>query len=492
MSNQSDTPLFFESSHSITALRQGLIGSRAFVDGPFGRRRLIYADYTASGRALAQVENWIRGEVLPYYANSHTEVSECGRRTNWLRRKARAVIAKSVDAGDECSVIFCGSGATAAVNRLGHLLGLDQGMRPADVPRPVVLTGPYEHHSNILPWRERGARTIEIAEAPEGGVDLEALEEALQAHAAQATVVGAFSAASNVTGILTDVAAVTRLLKAYGALAVWDYACAAPYTPMTMQPAPDAEIDALFFSPHKFPGGPGASGVLVVRNKAVKAQKPTWPGGGSVSYVSDWAHDYYNDLVLREEAGTPNIVGDVRAAAVLSLRDQIGTGEIMRIGDGILKRALDSWRKCDRIILLGHQTAPRLPIVSFLIRDANGDIAHHRLVTRLLSDVYGIQAREGCSCAGPYGHRLLDVDHNLSETIRGHIRAGNVLEKPGWTRLNFCHLLDDQTADYIIASVAELSQTLDRWSPHYRADPATANFHHIADQDAAVDGRSVA
>jgi len=476
-----DGPVKLDLCHSITELRDGLIGSKLQIAGPFGSKHLVYADYTASGRALTQVEDWIRDNALPYYANSHTEVSACGQWMNGLRRQARAHIAASVGAGGQCDVIFCGSGATAAVNRLPHLLGLrpagDAAARSGGIP--IVLTGPYEHHSNILPWREAGARTVEIAEAAEGGVDLDDLEWNLRAYAGRTTVIGAFSAASNVTGILTDVPAVTRLLKAHGALAVWDYACGAPYLPMTMDLAGDTLIDALFFSPHKFPGGPGASGILVIRRDAVRALCPSAPGGGSVSYVSGWAHDYYDDLVLKEEAGTPNILGDLRAALAIAIRDGVGTDVINRRGQRFLEKALSVWRKNERIVLLGHPTARRLPIVAFLVRDADGGIVHHRLVTRLLSDRFGIQAREGCSCAGPYGHRLLNVDRTLSEDIRRQIHAGRILAKPGWTRLNFCHLLDDRSADTIIEAVDRLPEAADRLAAQYRADPATGNFFHI-------------
>lgn len=471
----------FYTKISIGELRKGLIGSTLRIDTPYGRKRVIYADYTASGRALTQVEDWIRENALPYYANSHTEVSACGQRMNQLRRLARQHIAAAVDAGQSCDVIFCGAGATSCVNRLPHLFGFAGGGRSgASVSgRPVVLTGPYEHHSNILPWREAGAETIEVAEAQDGGVDLDDLERHLLRYAGQRTVIGAFSAASNVTGILTDVVAVTQRLKVYGALAVWDYACAAAYTRMSMQPAPDAPIDALLYSPHKFPGGPGASGVLIVRKTAVRAVRPMMPGGGSVTYVSGWAHDYYDDLVLREEAGTPNILGDLRAALALSFRDAVGTDLIAERGARFLERARKVWREDERIILLGHPAAQRLPIVSFLIRDGDGNIAHHRLVTRLLSDLFGIQAREGCSCAGPYGHRLLGVDRALSERIRTKIRAGRALAKPGWTRLNFCHLLDDETADFIIEAVAGLPEAIRLYAGDYHADPATGNFQHI-------------
>ena len=472
----------FPSPLTLTALRRGVIGSNHLLDTPFGRKRLIYADYTASGRALAQVEDWIRDKALPFYANAHTEVSACGAQMNRMRKAARAAIAASVQAGQSCDVIFCGAGATAAVNRLPHLFGLRTGAGD----RPVVLVGPYEHHSNILPWREAGAETVDVAEAPVGGVDLDDLQRLLSRYAGQRRVIGAFSAASNVTGILTDVVAVTRVLKAHGALAVWDYACGAPYLRMSMHPAPDAPIDALVFSPHKFPGGPGASGVLVLRRDAVRTRRPTTPGGGSVSYVSGWAHDYYDDIVLREEAGTPNILGDLRAALALMIRDRFGVEAIAHRGQRFLDRALAIWRSNPRIVLLGHPTAERLPIVSFLIKDARGRIAHHRLVTRMLSDLYGVQAREGCSCAGPYGHRLLNVDRSLSEHIRGQINAGQVLAKPGWTRLNFCHLLDDYTADCIIDAVQTLPDAIDRHAADYVADPRTGNFQHVDTAPAAA------
>ena len=478
MLTSADDPMMFERPVSVPDLRRGLIGSKLQIDGPFGHKPLIYADYTATGRALDQVEDWLRVHALPYFANPHTEVSACGQKMNGLRRTARDLISRSVEAGDTSHVIFCGSGATAAANRLPHLLGLIQ---PSGDPRgvtPLVIVGPYEHHSNILPWREAGAQTIAIDEAPGGGVDLAALERVLLEHGGKRPVIGSFSAASNVTGILTDVVTVTRLLKAHGALAVWDYACGAPYLRMSMQPAPEAPVDALFFSPHKFPGGPGASGVLVLRRSAVRMARPTWPGGGSVSYVSDWAHDYFDDLELKEEAGSPNTLGDIRAALALYIRDTIGTGEIERRGQRFLAKAWARWSNNDRIVLLGHPTAKRLPIVSFLLKDARGQIVHHRLVTKMLSDLYGVQAREGCSCAGPYGHRLLNVDRALSERIRQQIREGHILAKPGWTRLNFCHLLDEHTADYIVEAVHQLPAAYDRFGPEYQADPKTGNFVH--------------
>ncbi|MFV2092544.1 MAG: aminotransferase class V-fold PLP-dependent enzyme, partial [Hyphomicrobiales bacterium] len=270
----------------VADLRAGLIGEGARIETPFGRQTLTYADYTASGRALRQVENFVAEHVLPYYANSHTSASFCGDYTTRLRENARQIIARHTNAGPDCSVIFSGSGATSAINRLVALCGISD---LAKGGRPTVFIGPYEHHSNILPWRESCAEVTEIAEAPDGGPDLAVLEDELKAHESSPLLIGSFSAASNVTGILTDTDAVTALLKNHGALAFWDYAGGGPYLPINMTPGKGLEKDAVFLSPHKFPGGPGASGLLIVRNSAIRATIPTWPGGGSVSYVSPWA-----------------------------------------------------------------------------------------------------------------------------------------------------------------------------------------------------------
>ena len=460
-----------KSGETVDQLRAGLIGERAQFSGSNGERQLIYADYTASGRALHQVERFITEDVLPFYANSHTESSFCGAFTTRLREDARDVIARFTNAGDDCSVIFCGSGATAAVNRLVALSGITDLSQETSQPKPwfkrlrgketrlppVVLVGPYEHHSNILPWRECGAEVIEIKEAESGGPDMVQLEEYLKAFQDRPMIIGTFSAASNVTGIVTDADTVTKLLKRYGALAVWDYAGGGPYLPIDMNPTPGLEKDAIFLSPHKFPGGPGASGLLIIRHSMVRATCPTWPGGGSVSYVSPWGHDYLSSLIEREEAGTPNVLGDIRAALVFIIKDAVGLDFIRERDEELVSRAFAAWENNPNINVLAASHTTRLPIFSFTMTNPSGDIVHHEKVTHLLSDNYGIQARGGCACAGPYGHRLLDVKKSLSEEIRRSIAAGHEAEKPGWTRLNLGYLMDDKTADFIIASVKDLA-----------------------------------
>ncbi|MFD3189991.1 aminotransferase class V-fold PLP-dependent enzyme [Sedimentitalea sp. HM32M-2] len=451
-------------------LGAGVIGDGMLIPGLNGAVPLVYADYVASGRALRQVEDFVTAHVLPFYANSHTEASYCGTYMTNLRRQARAEIARQVGAGSDDAVIFAGAGATAGLNRLVNLLGVNRAQNP------VVFIGPYEHHSNILPWRESRARIVEIPEARDGGPDLDALARALQAHADSDLLVGSFSAASNVTGVITETGPVTRLLKAHGALAIWDYAGAGPYLPIDMADGPEARKDAVVISPHKFPGGPGASGVLVLNQTAVRSAAPSWPGGGTVSFVSPWRHDYSGDLAAREEAGTPNVIGDIRAALAFMVKDAVGTEVVAEREARYNRMALQGWRDNPHLTLLGIDRPHRLPIFSFLVRDGDGTPVHQQLFTRMLSDIYGIQARGGCACAGPYAHRLLGIDRAASEALHADILAGKELRKPGWVRLNFSYLMTEDTVRYIIDSVNDLSRTTARHAPRYRVDPATARY----------------
>lgn len=454
----------------LAQLREGLIGEGVMIPGFAGDVPLVYADFVASGRALRQVEGYVAEQVLPYYANSHTEASFCGGYMTRLRREARAEIARLTGAGDDCSVIFAGSGATAGLNRLVSLFGV------AEAANPVVFIGPYEHHSNILPWRESKATIVEIPEDAAGGPDLHALEAALEQHKEADLKIGSFSVASNVTGIVTDPDPVTRLLKAQGALAVWDYAGGGPYLSIDMANGTDAEKDAVVVSPHKFPGGPGASGLLILRKSAVRADKPSWPGGGTVSFVSPWSHEYSGDIATREEAGTPNVVGDIRAALVFLVKEAAGLDAIAEREHQLNQMALQGWSDNQSLTLLGVESEHRLPIFSFLVKDAGGQPVHQQLFTRMLSDIYGIQARGGCACAGPYAHRLLGIDQEASQALHDALRAGEEMLKPGWVRLNFSYMMTDEKAAYIIDSVNELTAKVSDYLDAYQADPSTARF----------------
>ena len=454
----------------------GIIGDGLPVPGPFGPHPLVYADYVASGRALTLVEDFMRDQVLPWYANTHTETSHCGAITTALREAARAEIALGTGATADHAVIFAGSGATTGLNRLVRLLGVDRAVARGD--RPVVVLGPYEHHSNLLTWRESGADVIELAEAPDGGPDLAQLARVLDATEGRALRIGAFSAASNVTGILTDTVAVARMLRARGVLTVWDYACAAPYTAIDMAPGTDHAKDAVVFSAHKFLGGPGASGVLILRRDAIQATTPSQPGGGTVRFVSPWGQDYALDPVAREEAGTPNILGDIRAGLAMAVKRAAGQAMLDRRHAELSDRALAAWAGNPAIEVLGKPGADRLPIFSLRIRDPRGGgWLHPQLVTRMLSDGWGIQARGGCACAGPYGHRLMGIDQAHSDQLRRAILAGDETVKPGWTRLNLSAFLTEAKADFIIGAVDSLARAPYPLADAYVIDPTTA---HVA------------
>lgn len=454
-------------------LAADLVGGNAAIEGPYGPRPLVYADYVASGRALACVERFVFEQVLPYYANSHTEASYCGGFMTRLRREARAVVARCCGADEAHAVIFAGAGATAGINRLVKLLGVADAV--AAGKRPRVILGPYEHHSNILPWRESGAEVMEIGEAPDGGPDRAQLEAALREAPAELTVC-AFSAASNVTGIVTDVGAVTRQVKAAGAIMVWDYAGGGPYLPIAMSPEQGAEIDALVVSPHKFIGGPAASGVLIVRRDAVSVTRPSWPGGGTVRFVSPGGHDFSDSLETREEAGTPNVIGDIRAALAFLIKDAIGEQAMRERNAELTRRALAAWAGLERLELLGPPSPARLPIFSFRVGNGKGGHIHQQLVTRMLSDRFGIQARGGCACAGPYVHRLLSIGAEESQRLRQAILAGDEMAKPGFARLNLSVLLTDEKVDFILDSVVRLAADADRFERDYDFDPSRAIF----------------
>lgn len=470
-----DTPFFDDFAESLAGedrierLRAGLIGDGLTIDGPLGPHPMIYADYIASGRALRQVEERILERVLPFYANSHTDGSYCGAFVTGLRYQARTVIAQACGADDRFATIFTGPGATAGLNRLVSLLGVPDAV--AAGRRPLVLIGPYEHHSNLLPWRDSGAEVVEIDEAAHGGPDLDELEAALLG-AGNRLVIGAFSAASNISGILTDTVAVTRLLKRHGALSVWDYAGGAPYIDIDMAAGSDHQKDAVVFSPHKFVGGPGASGVLIVRRDAVSRKNPVWPGGGTVAFVSPWAHDYVSSVEEREEAGTPNVLGDIRAAMVFTVKAAMGQDWLDRRHAELRRKALAVLDAVPGLTYAGKGLdAPALPFFSLWLEGEAGKIMPYSLMTRALSDCFGIQARGGCACAGPYGHRLFGIDRQRSEVIRNEILAGDMTDRPGFTRFNLSALMTDAKVDTILSAIGEIARDPRRFASLYAFDP---------------------
>ncbi len=478
--------------HLLDTIRDAVIGDRDAVDGPFGPRRVTYADYTASGRALSFIEDYIRSSVLPLYANTHTESSGTGLQTTRFREEAREIIRRCLGATDEHVVLFCGSGSTGAIDHMVRVLGLripDQldtryGLTdtiPA-AERPVIFIGPFEHHSNEIPWRESIADVVAIPEDADGHIDLDRLEKELEAHADRPLKIGSFSAASNVTGILSDVRAISVLLHRHGALSFWDFAAAAPYVDVEMSPI-DAGVDgefaykdAIFISPHKMIGGPGTPGLLVARRELFQNRVPTVPGGGTVRHVNAVEHVYLDDIEHREEGGTPAIIGSIRTGLVFQLKEAVGAELIRQREEAFITRAIASWAANPRLEILGNHEADRLSIVSFVVRYGK-QYLHHNFVVALLNDLFGIQARGGCSCAGPYGHRLLGIDLETSQEFEVEARTCDGI-KPGWVRVNFNYFIDDAVADFIIDAVHLIADEGWRLLPHYRFEPVSGLWRH--------------
>lgn len=474
----------------VERVRESIIGKDTAVATPFGLKRLTYADYTASGRSLDFIEHYIQTQVLPLYANTHTETSGTGLQTTRFREEARSIIREAVGATtSEHAVIFAGSGATGAVDRLIGILGLripsaiDTAFGlTASIPpeeRPVVFVGPYEHHSNELPWRETIADVVEIHEDADGHIDLEDLEAKLTEYARRPLKIGTFSAASNVTGIISDTSAISSLLHRHDALSFWDFAASAPYVGIEMRSKDgDGDYkDAIFLSPHKLVGGPGTPGVLVVRREFLTNPVPAVPGGGTVQYVSPDRHTYLTDPEHREEGGTPAIVESIRAGLVFQLKEQVGVETIRNLEHKFIRRAIESWSSNENIRILGNPDADRLSIVSFVV-DHGEKILHHNFVVALLNDVFGIQARGGCSCAGPYGHRLLGIDQETSGKFESVIADGCEVIKPGWVRVNFNYFISEEEFNYVIEAVHMIGKSGWRLLPLYQFEAATALWRH--------------
>ena len=481
------------------SLRADTIGADAVVETPFGRRPLVYADFTASGRQLGRVEDALR-RLAPLYANAHTEDSLTGRTATHLLHQAEAAIKRAVNAGPDGKVVCCGAGSTAAIHKLQEILGVavppatlrDLGDRLAEAlgPEaagrlvddlrargPVVFVGPYEHHSNEVSWREGLCTVVEVGLDGRGQVCLDDLERHLRdPRWAGRRLIGSFSAGSNVTGVLAPVHEIARALHRHGALALFDYAAAGPYVEIDMAPAgdPEGRLDAVFLSPHKYLGGPGAAGLLVFDGALYDgALAPTVGGGGTVLYVNAVHHDYVDDVEARETAGTPGLYQTLRAALALEVQRAVGAEAIRAREHAHLARVVERWGADDRIEMLGPTTLDRLSIVSFNVRDGRGGVLHPRFVTVLLCDLFGVQSRAGCSCAGPYGHRLLGIGERQSARYRECLVDGVHGLKPGWARVGFHYTHSNAEVEYLLRAVELVAEHGARFLPLYAFEVET-------------------
>ncbi len=490
---------------SFEYLRQQIVGVDSTFETPFGRRMMVYCDYTASGRCLNFVERYLQG-LQRIYANTHTEDDRTGRSMTQLLHEAEASIKRAVNAGPHGRLIACGTGATGAIDKFQQLVGValppvtrDRLRAKAQAflgedkvaefqafqrdQQTVVFVGPYEHHSNEVSWREGLATVVDVGLLPDGGIDLEHLEALLKdPRYLDRPRIGSFSAASNVTGMRSPVPEIARLLHRHGAMACFDYAASGPYVRIDMNPAddPEAALDAVFISPHKYLGGPGSSGVLVFNEHLYRRDlPPSVSGGGTVDYVSPTDQDFVRDIEEREKAGTPGVLQTLKAALAFEVKNAVGVDRIEARETELLERAIGRWQAHPRIEILGNpDPRRRVNIVSFNLRDASGLYLHPKLVTVLLNDLFGIQSRAGCSCAGPYGHRLLGIDQDTSEAYRAWVRKGYQGIKPGWCRVGFHYVMDDCEADYVLQAVEFLAEHGHRFMPLYTFDAGTGAWTH--------------
>lgn len=493
----SDTLADFRSDPVLHWLRQGVLGKDAVIRTPLGVLPKRYFDYTASGLPFAAVEDLVRDRVLPWMANTHTDASATGGYMTALYNDAHDKVRKHVHAADDDVVIFCGSGATSAINKLVRAIGLlvpepverivKVRAQIKDSERAVVFISKMEHHSNDLPWRESIADVVMIGFDEDGRVSAAELDAALAdpRYAKRPLKIGSFCAASNVTGIKNDVDALARTMHAHGGFACFDYAAAAPYVDIDLHPHGDPALrkDAIFVSMHKFLGGPQAPGLLVANKRLFRSRVPVEPGGGTVVYTSPWDWRYTDELSHREEGGTPAVVGAIRAGLALELKEIVGAERIHKVEESFVRRAIARWSAHPKINILGDLDAPRLGILSVVFDEGR---LHHNLAARILSDRWGIQTRGGCMCAGTYGHELLAIGAARSFEIRCALEQGDEAQKPGWLRVSFSPATTEEDFQVLLDAVLELADRWAEWAAEYRMDPKTATWRHQKDGDEAT------
>lgn len=441
-----------------SSFRHNIIGYQQPFESPFGRKNILYADWTASGRAYHPIEDQLLTRILPFFGNTHTETTVTGRRMSDTYDQAKRTVKRHVNANENDVLLFCGSGMTAAVNKLQRIMGLRLPERFMDYvtrlqldesARPLVLVTHMEHHSNHISWLETIA-TVEIIRSDEdGNIDLLHLRELLKQFGHRKNKIAAVTACSNVTGIQTPVHEIATIMHENNGLCFVDFACSAPYVNIDMHPGQKPEaLDAIYFSFHKFLGGPGTPGVLIFNSKLYNNRIPDQPGGGTMLYSNPWkVHEYITDIEQREDGGTPPILQGIKAAMCIRLKEEMGVQKILEREEQILQRLFDRLEKITGLEILG-KTRKRLGVISFTVENK-----HYDLVVKTLNDKFGIQTRGGCSCAGTYGHFLLNIEKTRSYNILAALKAGETESKPGWVRLSIHPTMTDAEIDYIADAV---------------------------------------
>lgn len=464
-----------------STFRNNTIGFDQFFRTPYGLQKMIYADWIASGRLYRPIEDTIINSIGPFLGNTHTETSENGKRMTQAYHLAHQRIKEHVNAEKNDVILTTGFGMTGAIVRFQRILGLKTcgriSHRPClnEMERPVVFVSHMEHHSNQTTWYETCADVVVIEPGKDLLVDLNKLEEALIRYKDRKLKIGSFTACSNVTGIRTPYRAMARLMHQYNGLAFIDFAASAPYDLIDMHPDdPMEKLDAIFFSPHKFLGGPGSSGVLIFDSALYHSVAPDQPGGGTVDWTNPWGeYKYIDNIEIREDGGTPGFLQAIRTALSLELKNQMGITRMHDREKELLEIAFKGLRTIPGLHLLAGSVEDRLGVISFYI-----DSAHYNLVVKLLSDRFGVQVRGGCACAGTYGHYLLDVSYQQSKEITDTINRGDLSRKPGWVRLSLHPTMNDDELYYILDAIKMIAAKYQEWSRDYVYNKRTNEFSH--------------
>lgn len=470
---KTDLELYFQQ------FRENIIGINQEFNSPYGNKKLVYTDWTASGRLYRPIEEKIINEFGPFVANTHTETTVSGTAMTMAYHKARNIIKQHVNANENDVLITDGTGMTGVVNKFQRILGLripENFKEFTKIPenlKPIVFISHMEHHSNQTSWLETIADVVVIPSCEKGLFSVQNLKELMAKYDYRTIKIASITSCSNVTGIKTPYHEVAKIMHQNKGLCFVDFACSGPYVNINMHPS-DAEsyLDAIFFSPHKFLGGPGTSGVLLFNKNLYKNSVPDCPGGGTVSWTNPWGeHKYIDNIEDREDGGTPGFLQVIKTALAIQLKEKMGIDNILKRENELVEYVFERLENVENIKILAAQHKKRLGVISFYI-----DGLHFNLGVKLLNDKFGIQTRGGCSCAGTYGHHLLHVDQQMSHDLVSEITLGDLIRKPGWIRMSIHPTTTFKEIEFVCNSIITLAENHKLWSLEYQYNNATNEF----------------
>ena len=461
--------------------RENIIGINETFESPYGIKNIIYTDWTASGRLYQPIEDKLINEFGPFVANTHTETSVTGTAMTFAYHEARHIIKKHVNANENDVLITNGTGMTGVVNKLQRILGLrisenlKEYTQIPDAIKPIIFISHMEHHSNQTSWLETIADVVVVPANDEGLFCLEAFRKTVEQYQDRSFKIASITGCSNVTGIKTPYHEVAKIMHQNNGVCFVDFACSGPYVEIDMHPEDkEAYLDAIFFSPHKFLGGPGTSGVMVFNKNLYKNNVPDCPGGGTVKWTNPWGqHHYIDSIEDREDGGTPGFLQVIKTALAINLKEQMGVQNILEREHELVSYIFSRLGNVENINILAPQHEERLGVISFYIDDL-----HYNLGVKLLNDKFGIQTRGGCSCAGTYGHYLLHVDQETSNSIVCQISAGDLEKKPGWIRMSIHPTTTTKEIEYVCDAIVSLAENHKDWKEDYQYDNHTNEFTH--------------